>query len=51
MTEEKKKTQRWTAPSIRRYGTFEAATQQYCDKQLGSADGFTFIGQAIVCAS
>lgn len=38
----------WVSPEIRRYGTFEAITQE-CDKQLGSADGFTFIGQAIVC--
>jgi hypothetical protein len=48
---EEKKTQRWTVPSIRRYGTFEAATQTYCDKQLGSSDGYTFVGQAIVCGS
>lgn len=50
MTEEKK-AQRWTVPSIRRYGTFEAATQQGCDKQLGSTDGYTFAGLAIVCGS
>ena len=47
---EAKKTQQWTVPSIRRYGTFEAATQM-CDKHLGSADGYTFVGQAIVCGS
>lgn len=40
----------WTPPEIRRYGTFETATQS-CDKMFGGSDGFTFMGQAIVCAS
>ena len=40
----------WSAPRIRRYGSFETATQG-CDKSFGSNDGFTFNGQAIVCAS
>ncbi|MGH7665414.1 MAG: hypothetical protein ACRENI_14170 [Gemmatimonadaceae bacterium] len=40
----------WTVPSIRRYGTFEAATQG-CNKDYGTTDGFTFQGLAIVCAS
>ena len=40
----------WVAPEVQRYGTFESATQ-YCDKQFGGADGFTFMGNAIVCAS
>jgi hypothetical protein len=49
---EAKKPQSWAVPSIRRYGTFEAATQRYgCDKDLGATDGFTFQGQAIACAS
>ena len=26
-------------------------TQQGCDKRLGGSDGFTFMGQAIVCRS
>ena len=38
----------WVSPEIRKYGTFEAITQG-CDKTLGSSDGFTFMGQAIVC--
>ena len=38
----------WTKPTIRTYGTFESTTQE-CDKDLGSSDGFTFQGQAIVC--
>jgi hypothetical protein len=41
---------RWVAPEVRRYGTFEEATQG-CDKTYGGEDGFTFMGQAIVCAS
>jgi hypothetical protein len=41
----------WVSPVLRRYGTFECTTQDVCDKTLGSSDGFTFQGQAIVCAS
>jgi hypothetical protein len=41
---------KWVSPEIRRFGTFEAATQG-CDKTLGSSDSFTFQGQAIVCVS
>lgn len=40
----------WIAPQIQRYGTFEQKTQA-CDKQLGGSDGYTFMGQNIVCAS
>jgi hypothetical protein len=40
---------RWVSPEIRRYGTFEAATQG-CDKTLGLTDGFTFEGQPIICS-
>lgn len=40
----------WKTPEIRTYGTFESMTQ-VCDKTFGSNDGFTFQGQAIVCAS
>lgn len=47
MTELKR---RWLTPDVRSFGTFEAATKA-CDKTLGSADGFTFEGQAIVCAA
>jgi hypothetical protein len=42
--------QQWIEPSIRRYGTFESVTAT-CDKRLGGADGFTFMGQAIICVS
>jgi hypothetical protein len=40
----------WIRPEVRKYGSFESATL-YCDKRLGEADGFTYVGQAIVCAS
>jgi hypothetical protein len=40
---------KWISPEIRRFGTFETATQG-CDKTWGSTDGFTMQGQAIVCA-
>lgn len=48
MREQEKKV--WVAPKVDVYGTFEAATQG-CDKMYGGADGFTFMGQSIVCAS
>ncbi len=37
-------------PALRLLGSVAALTQ-YCDKQLGGSDGFTFMGQAIVCRS
>lgn len=40
----------WEVPKVQKYGTFEAATQA-CDKRLGGSDGFTFMGQVVVCAS
>lgn len=43
----------WVAPEIRKYGSFEAATQT-CIKALGSSDGFTFQGNTVPihwCAS
>jgi len=39
---------KWISPEVRRFGTFEAATQG-CDKKLGDNDGFTFMGANIVC--
>ena len=41
---------RWVKPDVQSFGTFEAATQG-CDKTIGSADGFTFQGQGVVCVS
>jgi hypothetical protein len=42
---------KWVSPEIRRFGTFEAATHGGCEKTFGDNDGFTFQGQAIVCAT
>jgi hypothetical protein len=42
--------QSWITPQVQRYGTFEQKTQA-CDKQYGGTDGYTFMGQSIVCAS
>ncbi len=39
---------RWVTPDVRNFGTFEAVTNG-CDKTLGSSDGFTFQGQAVIC--
>jgi hypothetical protein len=41
----------YEAPVVRELGSVAALTQQGCDKRLGGADGFTFMGQAIVCRS
>lgn len=40
----------YTAPALKVLGSVAELTQG-CDKTLGSADGFTFQGQAIVCRS
>jgi hypothetical protein len=37
-------------PALRVLGAVATLTQS-CDKQLGGSDGFTFMGQAIVCRS
>ena len=37
-------------PALRVLGSVQELTQG-CDKKLGTADGFTFAGQAIVCRS
>jgi len=37
-------------PALRVLGTVEEMTQ-YCDKRLGGSDGFTFMGQPVVCRS
>lgn len=41
---------RWVVPEVRRFGTFETATQG-CDKTFGTSDGFTFQGAPITCAA
>lgn len=40
----------YEAPALRVLGAVAELTQ-YCDKQLGGSDGWTFMGQAIVCRS
>jgi hypothetical protein len=40
----------YEAPALVDLGAFQELTLG-CDKKLGSSDGFTFQGQAIVCAS
>jgi len=42
--------QPYESPALRVLGTVEAMTQ-YCDKRLNGSDGFTFMGQPIVCRS
>lgn len=41
----------YQAPAVRVLGTVAELTQTGCDKQFGGSDGFTFMGQAIVCRS
>jgi hypothetical protein len=40
----------YEAPALVELGAFQKLTLE-CDKKLGSSDGFTFMGLAIVCAS
>jgi hypothetical protein len=40
----------YEAPALVDLGAFQELTL-FCDKKLGSTDGFTFQGQAIVCSS
>ena len=43
---------RWVSPEIRRYGTFESATQGKCpNKDYGAGDGFLFQGNPITCTA
>jgi hypothetical protein len=46
MKEETKR--KWAPPEVRRYGTFQDATQ-VCDKTTGSTDGWTVNGVVVVC--
>lgn len=41
----------YEAPAIRVLGSVAELTLTGCDKRLGGSDGFTFMGQAIVCRS
>ena len=40
----------YEAPALRVLGTVHELTQS-CDKALNGSDGFTFMGQPIVCRS
>ena len=40
----------WTPPRLLVHGTVKEITLG-CDKMLGGTDGFTFMGQSIVCRS
>ena len=43
--------QAYEAPALRVLGSVQELTQQGCDKRLNGSDGFTFMGQPIVCRS
>jgi hypothetical protein len=46
-----RKIQRYEAPRLTVLGKVEDLTQQGCDKRLNGSDGFTFMGQPIICRS
>ena len=41
----------YEAPAITLIGSVHELTQGFCDKQLNGSDGFTFMGQQVVCVS
>ena len=41
----------YEAPTITLIGSVYELTQYGCDKRLNGSDGFTFMGQPIVCVS
>jgi hypothetical protein len=41
---EETKQRKWDPPEVRRYGTFQDATQQGCDKTIGPLDGLSVSG-------
>ena len=49
-TAEAKRQSDYEAPTIKSLGSLQDLTLG-CDKRLGSSDGFTFMGQSIVCTS
>ena len=50
MNPDTKLAQAYEAPAMRVLGSVAELTQS-CDKRLGGSDGFTFMGQSIVCRS
>jgi hypothetical protein len=51
MTQTAPETKAYEAPAVRVLGTVQAMTLAGCDKALNGSDGFTFMGQPIVCRS
>ena len=52
MNDAAQETVEYEAPALVELGLLQELTLSgYCDKNLGSSDGFTFQGQAIVCTS
>lgn len=43
--------ERYEAPQVSVLGTVGDFTADGCDKTLGSSDGYTFMGSAIICSS
>jgi hypothetical protein len=42
----------YESPAFVELGTLQELTlSDFCDKKLGGADGFTFVGQPITCTS
>jgi hypothetical protein len=50
MNERAKAAAAYEPPALKVLGTVAGLTLG-CDKSLGGSDGFTFMGQSIVCAS
>jgi hypothetical protein len=50
MSESSTESLEYEAPALARIGTLHELTL-VCDKRLGEADGYTFMGDPIVCTS
>jgi hypothetical protein len=42
---------KYQPPTLIELGTLQELTLQFCDKRLNGSDGFTFLGQPVVCRS
>lgn len=51
MLEPRESMEAYDAPALVELGALQELTLQGCDKRLGDSDGFTFMGQPIVCRS
>jgi hypothetical protein len=47
----RKSTAAYEAPALVELGALQELTLEWCDKRLNGSDGFTFMGQPIVCRS